>query len=329
MAREQLAQGRGKLKDQHQSGSPGVQVCAKLTDLLDSIVLDLYQAAIDEVDDPELPSQIVLVPHGGYGRRDVAPFSDVDLMVLYNKAAKSRVEPFVSTLSQQIVDTGLTLGFSSRTTKEATDLAIADPTIFTSLAESRFLAGSVKLFTRFFQRFRLRAGRHERRLINAIEQSRLTERRQFGETVYQLKPNIKRSRGGLRDLQLLRWVASARHGESDLDNLERAGHLSKKDRGRLREATDFLLKLRNELHFHANRSQDVFDKGEQLRIAELHGYKGWEGGLPVEQLMREYFEHTSQIRYVKFDQTRPETSSSILLKINCSTHTKRNSDQRR
>ena len=298
MARKQLDDGRAKLKDQHENGSHGVQVCAKLTDMLDSVLLDLYQSALDEIDDTDLQSHIALVPHGGFGRRDVAPFSDVDLMLLYDKAAQSRVEKFAATLSQQIVDSGLQLGFSSRTPAAATALGISDATIFTSLAESRFLVGSVKVFTRFFQRFRHRAIRNQRRLIEAIDNSRKSERAQFGETVYLLKPNLKRSRGGLRDVQMLRWIAFAKHGESDLDNLERAGHLGTKDRGRLRDAINFLLRLRNELHFHANRAQDVLDKGEQLRIAELREYAGWEGGLPVEAFMREYFEHTSQIRYI-------------------------------
>ena len=133
LAREQLAQGRSKLKIQHQSGSPGVQVCARLTDLLDTIVLDLYTAALDEIDDHELTKHIALVAHGGYGRRDVAPFSDVDLMVVYEKSVSSRMKRFLSTLSQQIVDSGLTLGFSSRTPSEAVSMAINDATIFTSL----------------------------------------------------------------------------------------------------------------------------------------------------------------------------------------------------
>ncbi len=296
-ARRELEEGRGKLRAQHDRGSPGVQVCARLTDLLDTVLLDLYQDALDQEADGIEPL-IALVPNGGYGRRDVAPYSDVDLMLLHEPGATTRIQPFVRRFTQSLYDTGLDLGFCSRTPRQACRLALQDPTIFTSLVESRYLGGSEQLFTRFFNRFRKNAQRHSTSLIASIEAARQEERQQYGETVYLLRPNIKRSRGGLRDLQLIRWIGFARYGEADYKSLERASVLDQEDHNRIRDAREFLLRLRNELHFYSGKPHDQLDKEEQVRLAEKYGFSGNESVLPVENFMREYIEHTSDVRYV-------------------------------
>jgi [protein-PII] uridylyltransferase len=295
-AREKLADGRAKLRAQHQAGSPGIQVCARLTDLLDTVLLDLYYDAIDDVG-RDVESLIALAPYGGYGRRDVAPYSDVDLMLLHKPGTEHRIAPFVRRLTQDIVDVGLDLGYSRRTPAYACSLARSDVTVFTSLAESRYLAGSVRLFSGFMRRFRKMALRRSRTLITKIDESRHAETLQHGDTVYLLKPNVKRSRGGLRDLQLVRWIGFARWGEAEPAALVLAGHLAPAERHTLRDAREFLLRLRNELHFHAGKSLDLLDRHEQVRIAELYGYEGNEDQLPVERFMRDYIEHTSNVRY--------------------------------
>ena len=135
-ARHQLSEGRRKLKEQHQQGSPGIQVCARLTDLLDTVVLDIFQAALADLDQQGLTglaSDVTIVPYGGYGRRDVAPFSDVDLMLLHTPRAALRVVPLARRLVADLSDTGFDLGFSVRTPAHACSLSRSDPTVFTSL----------------------------------------------------------------------------------------------------------------------------------------------------------------------------------------------------
>src|SRR5262249_48034520 len=149
-----------------------------------------------------------------------------------------------------------TLGQSVRTPGEACRLGLKDSTIFTSLVESRFLAGSETLFQKFQTAFRRAARRHWRRLVHALQESRETERNQYGETVYLLEPNVKRSPGGLREIQLLRWVGFARYGHATPDSLQLMGDLSKEDEITLRRALEFLLRTRNELHFHARKEHD-------------------------------------------------------------------------
>src|SRR5262249_2481147 len=137
-----------------------------------------------------------------------------------------------------------------------------------------------------------------RSLVGAIEASRGEERSQFGESGHLLEPNVKRSPGGLRDMQLLRWVGFARYGQASPDSLQMMGELLKSDEAALLQAREFLLRVRNELHFHAGKEHDVLDRSEQMRIAQLFGYPGSEGLLPVEQFMREYFRNTDAVQQI-------------------------------
>lgn len=297
-AREQLKTGREKLRQLHQAGTPGLQVCARLAELWDSIVQTIFDAALAEFGDDELASNLAVIAHGGYGRQDVAPFSDVDLMLLRAPGLPDeRVQPIAQRLHQDIGDAGLILGFSQRTSDEACNFAMQDTTVFTSISESRRVAGSESLFEKFMSKLRRKTKSRWRTLIAAIDRARVEERRNYGETVYLLQPNIKRSSGGLRDLQLLRWIGFARYGESDPQNLERLGALLPEDRRRLRQAHEFLLRLRNEMHFHANKAQDGLDRPEQIRLAELFEYEPDQGWVPVEVFMRDYFHHTGEIQH--------------------------------
>ncbi len=299
--RERLLTGRQEIRAQHEAGSPGIQVSTHLTELLDTVVLDLYEAALADLwpeGSEEFRSQIALVAHGGYGRRDVAPFSDVDLMILHAPGAEAHVFPLASRVLRDLSDARLEVGQSVRTPDQALALAAHDVSACTSLMESRFLAGSEKLFKAFTDKFRHRTQGRYRSLFEAIETARRKERVQFGETVYLLEPNIKRSRGGLRDLQLLRWLGFSKHGTTDPESLQLLGAISKDDQREVRDATEFLLRLRNELHFHAGKSNDVLDRSEQVRLAPLYGHQGTEGILPVEQFMGRYFRHTCAVRSV-------------------------------
>jgi [protein-PII] uridylyltransferase len=278
-----------------------VEVCAAISDLRDEVLLGLCEAALGSLGPEEavrLSRQIALVAHGGFGRRDVAPYSDVDLMIL---RAPGDVEPvglLAERLLRDVFDVGLVPGHSVRTAEEACQLACEDATIASSLVESRFLAGSVSLFVDFVRRFQAQVRRRTGVILAAMEQSRLEERAKFGETVYLLEPNLKRSRGGLRDVQLLRWTGAIRHGTPEPDELVDRGALPRDDRLALAQATEFLLRLRNELHFQAGKPSDVLDRAEQVRIAALRGYQGTAGLLPVEQFMREYFRHTDRVSHV-------------------------------
>lgn len=300
-AKERLLAGREAIDRRRAEGVSGIDTSAALADLFDEIILELFEGALADLglDGPDgLKREIALVPHGGYGRRDVSPYSDVDMMLLHAPGAADRVAPLAQRMLQDLFDAGLVLGQSARTPAQACRLGRKDPVIWTSLTEARFLAGSESLFAGFMQRFRKQAQRHSARLIAAVEKARMEERLQYGETVYLLEPNVKRSRGTLRDIQLLRWVGFARFAESRPEALVELQTLPGEDAAMLRRALEYLLRLRNEMHFHARKSNDVLDRAEQVRLAEAFGYHGDAGLLPVEQFMREYFRLTEGVSQI-------------------------------
>ncbi len=295
--RERLREGREKARLQHDSGSPGMQVSTRLADLYDDVVLDVWSEATREhVTDPRL-SGLSLVAHGGFGRRDMAPFSDADLMLLSTRTSEGLAQKVAGDLTRDLVDSGIQPGLSIRAPEEACKRSWSDPVIFSSLAESRLLAGSLRVYSKFFQALRHGAMRRGKRLIGRLVGARREERRKWGETIYLLRPNVKRSRGALRDLQLIRWIGFARYGETDLERLVQLGALPEEDYRQLRQAYAFLLRVRNELHFRAAKSQDILDRPTQMEIAESWGYEGTEGVLPVEQFMQDYFDNTRNVRY--------------------------------
>ncbi|OHB77243.1 MAG: [protein-PII] uridylyltransferase, partial [Planctomycetes bacterium RBG_16_64_10] len=245
-----------------------------------------------------LRRHVALVPYGGYGRRALAPFSDVDLMILHSPAARRKVSVLVTRLLRDLFDVGLNLGHSVRTPADVSRLAGRDATIYSSLIETRLLVGSDVIYRQFRARFDKLRQRRAARLVATLLAAREHEQAHYGQTIYLLEPNVKRSRGGLRDIQLLRWLGYVKFGEPDPDRLQLSGALSPQDQRTVREANEFLMRIRTAMHLHAGKAQDVLSRREQVRLAELFGVAGTDALLPVEAFMRDYFWHTGNVRYL-------------------------------
>jgi [protein-PII] uridylyltransferase len=296
--RQELADGRQQLRAQHDLGLDGARVCARYTTLVDQAITRIYESYLSELSDKdaaELRQRIALVAHGGYGRRQQAPFSDVDLMVLFDGKRDELVRQLAVRLTQDICDVYQHLGHSLRSPTEAVQQARADAQVGTSLLESRLLLGNGPLFERFTALMKSLVEKRGTTMAAEFIAERRKERLEYGESVYLLEPNVKRSRGGLRDIHLLRWLWYLKAGVADPDRLHDMGVLSKFDHRRLMSSLSYLLRVRNEMHFHANEANDALSRPEQLRLAEYLKYQGKQGMLPVEQFMREYFHHTAHV----------------------------------
>ena len=297
--RASLDQQRQEIRQLHEKGLPAAQVSAKLASMIDSIVVSFYEQSLAEYPDQSvvesLREKTAIVGLGSYGRRQCAPYSDVDLMILHAARKPEEISALFRPMTQGIFDVGLQLGHSVRTVSEAAQLAREDPVICTSMIDTRLVRGNQPLYDSFRENFAKIFDRNKNSLIRSILGARTGERDEYGKTVYLLEPHVKRSRGGLRDLNTLRWLGFAEHKVSDPDRLHLMGAISKIDHRRLTSTRDFLLRLRNELHFHAGAYQDLLSRAEQLRIAEKFGYLGNSGMLPVEQFMRDYFRHSNHL----------------------------------
>jgi len=322
-ARNDLEVGRRQIGDMHARGLDALQVCGRLTSLIDRVVLRLYDAALDECPPGKadaLRSRLSLVGLGSYGRRQSAPFSDVDLMVLHRGAVDPPLAALVRRLTSSIFDARLSLGHSVRTPAEAVHLARQDAVICSSLIDSRLVAGDRGVFQEFRESFAKAVRRRARAAALALHEARSKERQQYGESLYLLEPHIKRSRGGLRDLHLVQWLGFVEHGESDPDRLHLIGAMSKYDYRRLLTAREHLLRLRNEMHFHAQAAKDGLDRAEQVRLAAWLGCAPRDGLLPVEHFMREYFRHTNHLaqmadRREAMLRAEPRTVSRLLAPV--------------
>lgn len=297
-AREQLAEGRQRLREMHERGLDGLKLCGRMTTLVDTVILQLFEAAMADLpsaEADEVRGRVALVAHGGYGRRHQAPYSDVDLMILHDGRTDRPIGKFVQRLTQDIFDAREQLGQSVRGPAEAVQLARQDAAISSSLLESRLLGGSIGVYDQFTAALAKMVERRRAVLCTQLIAARRDERRKYGESVYLLEPHIKRSRGGLRDLHLLRWLWFVKAGVAEPDRLHGMGVISKFDYRRLHSARNFLLRVRNDMHFHAAAACDVITRAEQVRLAQQLGMRGTAGLHPAEQFMRDYFHHTNHI----------------------------------
>ena len=300
-----LQERRDGLRQRLRDGASGSEVVTGFTDLVDSVLIARYRNVIRQHvgDSAAGMQQCCLVAVGGYGRRELSPYSDIDVMVLYHAGG----EKVVKTLSTQVLhhlwDLGFQVGHSVRSIQDCLVVAEEDLAVKTALMESRFLTGGAAVFQEFQRRFARRVlGRRVDNFIREKVAERTRDYAKFGETIYLLEPNIKKTKGGLRDLHLLQWVGMAKYQAATLQDLTDRGILAHQDYTALVEAREFLWKIRALLHLEAGRAQDILSFEEQVRLAKEFGFHDQSHLLAVEQFMQLYYRHTTGIydRCVRF-----------------------------
>jgi len=288
-----------EIQRHHAQGATGEQVIAALTDLTDEVIERIYRNVLQGVPPQErwkFDDGLAIAALGGYGRGERSPYSDIDIMFLHRPSLRGEIQKMAGTLLQNLWDVGFQVGHSARTVNDCIAIGKADLTVRTALMEARFLTGSRALFDQFRSRYQRKVVHNRPALfIKAKIRSREEECEQYGTTIHLLEPHIKKSRGGLRDLHLLRWAAQARYGTSSLEQLKEHGVLSKQDYRALSEAQEFLWRIRNELHFFSGRCQDTITFEEQVRLAASWGYNDNPHLLGVEQFMQRYYDQTTAV----------------------------------
>ena len=234
-----------------------------------------------------MPYNVTLVAVGGYGRGELFPHSDVDVLVLLDSAPDAALQAKLEELVQLFWDIGLEIGHSIRTIDECLSEAAADITVQTSLMEARLVTGNRKLFK--FLLDRCNAAMDPR----AFFQAKVLEMRQrhvkYEDTAFSLEPNCKESPGGLRDLQVILWVANAAGLGDSWRKLAQRGLITSAEARQLMQKERAFKNIRIRLHIHAGRREDrlVFDV--QTPIAETFGFKNTETRRASEYLMQRYY----------------------------------------
>ncbi|HEY7128592.1 MAG TPA: [protein-PII] uridylyltransferase, partial [Nitrospira sp.] len=279
------------------AGASGAETLAAMTEFVDGLIIGRYRDAVRQGGDDMATvgmQQCCLVALGGYGRRELAPQSDIDLMFLYQAGAGKAVESLVRAVLHPLWDCGFQVGHSVRTIGDSIELAETDATVKTSMMESRFLAGSPDLFQEFHRKYlRKIVTKNSNLYLDQKLEERRREYQKFGETVYLLEPNVKKSKGGLRDLHLLQWAGMARFQAQTIRELSDRGILSRADSVALTEAREFLWRVRALLHVHAGAPQEILTFDEQVWLAQHFGYRDQPHLLAVEQFMQQYYQHTT------------------------------------
>src|SRR5882724_6912707 len=289
-----------RLRLKHQAGGGGGEICTRRAELVDILLRYVFGGAAATARGSGKPTiPLALIALGGYGRGELNPFSDIDVMILHHKSA-AEISPNLEEMVNQVLyllwDIGFKVGHSTRSVKEAITEANRDMRTKTAMLESRFLAGDSKLAREFRDQFRSKCveGR-ERKYVEMRMRDQVARHKKFGDSVYLQEPNLKSGCGGLRDYQNLLWMTYFKEGSLSTNQLVGKDWLSESDQRGIERAYDFLLRLRTDLHYATGRSTDILHINLQEEIARRLNYSPRNGQLRSETLMRDYYEHTRNI----------------------------------
>jgi len=299
VAKQYLGDVRGRLVECHRAGASGSAVVRAYTGAIDRLVLFLFDSAT-----AEYTSRYVILDHrctvaaqGGYGRFELNPASDIDLLVLY----PWRVNAYVETVAERILytlwDAGLVVGHASRTVAGCSRLAQKELKVKTALLDARYLAGDVALYREFEVTMEAEVLKKSavRFYREKLAESRERHRR-YGDSVYLLEPQLKDGPGGLRDIHTAMWLAKVKYKVKSVRELVVKGVIGERDRQEIEASQDFLFRVRNALHFLTGAHQDRLSFEFQDRIAAELGFGANGSRRAVVDFMKTYYMHATAVR---------------------------------
>lgn len=284
--RNALREGRERLKQRYlaepRKASQLVTLQAKL---VDELLIRAWQQQL-ALAPKRLPLSLVAV--GGYGRGELHPASDVDILILLKKTTP-KAGPFVEAFVRFLWDMGLEIGHSVRSVKECVQEAKGDVTIVTNLMETRLLVGDASLFKKMRKLTSPKKIWPSAKFFAAKRQEQQERHLRFDDTAYNLEPNIKEGPGGLRDIQMISWVTHRHFGTESLHELVEQGFLNEHEYRELVRGRELLWQIRCGLHHLAGRREERLLFDHQRALAKLFGYRDRQGALAVELFMKRYY----------------------------------------
>lgn len=276
------------LKTLYQSGAPVEEIVIGRASLVDRLLITLFEHYFSSIAQP-----IALIAVGGYGRGELHPASDIDLMLLLQDEEDEQTQDVIEKFIMLLWDGGLEIGHSVRTLDECADEAVNDITVATNIMESRLLSGDKALF----DQMHIMTGPDRMWDDQSFFQAKLKEQIQrngkYNDTAYNLEPNIKEGHGGLRDIQMIGWVAKRHFGASSLYDLADHNFLREEELKTLLDGQQLLWRIRCSLHYLTGRREDrlLFDYQHQLAIE--FGFEddkeSARSNIAIEQFMQQYY----------------------------------------
>ena len=282
--RDTLNWGRERLYGLFAEGAAAESLVRARAFLVDEVLREAWLKFL-----PEATPGLALVAVGGYGRGELLPHSDIDLLLLHEPKALASSRAALEQLLAFLWDMGLEVGSSVRSVKDCARLAAGDITIMTTLLESRPLMGDAALYQQ------MQAALAPERVwpVAAFYKAKLEEQRRryakYDDTGYKLEPNVKEGPGGLRDIHTIAWVAKRHFGAQTLHELKEKGFLTQQEASDLFAGQDFLWRVRFALHMITGRKEDRLLFDHQIRTAQMFGYVDDDRNRAVEQFMQLYY----------------------------------------
>jgi [protein-PII] uridylyltransferase len=285
------------IRMRHDGGESGLAVSQARAAMVDVMLSHLFDHALASYQRAQgaLPSPCSLLALGGYGRGELSPLSDIDIMFLFpSKVRLQTIQPLQQHLIDEVLyvlwDCGLKVGHSTRTIDDVFAEARKDIQTKTALLEARLVAGAALLFGGFFAAYRGYYTQEDAKgYIRARLEDQTIRRTKHGDSVFLQEPDIKNGVGGLRDYQNTLWMARVKLGIGQMDELVAQGYLKRNELRDYMRGYEFLLRVRNELHFQSKRPTDLLDLEAQPRIALGLGYTNQDPLGRVEQFMHDYY----------------------------------------
>jgi [protein-PII] uridylyltransferase len=293
-----------RLKIVHRGGGEGRVVCQARSVIIDWLLRYILEGVKNAAPPPDKTAWPVfaLVAIGGYGRAELNPHSDIDIMFLHESdmVSQGKARPALAALVDGLLytlwDLGFKVGHSVRSVEDCVKVANSDMQSKTSLIEARLITGDEKLFDRFERNLLAKCViGHENDYITARLEDQAARRAKFGNSACMQEPNIKNGCGGLRDYQNLLWMAYFKHRTRMLAELENKEMISAGERKQLESAYSFLLRVRTELQYYLNRPSDILAKSLQPSIALNLGYEERSAGKRLELFMGDFYTHSRNI----------------------------------
>jgi len=294
MLKEALEAGRAEIAERlKRAPSRGIEAAsaqAFLTDQLLRLIFDFTIQRLYPSNNPTAAERLTLIAVGGYGRGEMAPFSDVDIGFLTPWKQTGWTEQVIESILYSLWDMGMKVGHSSRSLDDMIRMAKSDLTIRTALLEGRYVWGDVALYDEAAARF-------DREVMASTARAFVTEKlaernsrhHRMGDSRYVVEPNVKEGKGGLRDLHTLFWIGKYVHRVRSVADLVEKGLLTKKELRQFQNAENFLWAVRCHLHMLSGRAEDRLTFDYQREIAARMHYADRPGSSSVERFMRHYF----------------------------------------
>src|SRR5476651_1224997 len=302
--REALAAGRAEIRRRFEAGTgnhrnDGPAVLAATSFLMDQLIRVLFDFAEKyayPAANPSAAERLSVVATGGFGRGELAPLSDLDLLFLRPYKQTPRGEQIVEYMLYLLWDLGLKVGHATRTVDESLRYADRDHTIRTALLEARYIWGDRELCDELLKSYAARFGGGEGR---DFVEAKLTERDQrhtrMGDSRYVVEPNVKEGKGGLRDLHTLFWIAKYLYRVNEPAELVATGVLTQEEARYFERAERFLSTVRCHIHYLTGRADDRLSFDLQSEIATRLGYQDRSGSRGVERFMKHYYLHAKTV----------------------------------